>query len=293
MYKTKLCISAGACAIEDIREQLVMVKNVGFEAFFTGCRELEDLKATRKAADELGLYYQSIHAPFGGEASAREMWKEGENGERAFEIMKGWIEATSEVAVDMLICHCFIGFNTGESPTELGLERYGKLIDRAEELGVRLAFENVEGDEFLAAVINTYRGRKGVGFCWDSGHEMCYNRSVDQLALYGDILLGTHLHDNLGIQSYDGVVTSRDDLHLLPYDGVADWDELALRLAKTGFDGPLTFELGTQHTPHYRGRFEKKKYETHTVETWMSEIYIRACRFATAFQKAQKKLQVK
>lgn len=71
--------------------------------------------------------------------------------------------------------------------------------------------------------MNHFRGNPAVGFCWDSGHELCYNHGRDMLAQYGDRLLGTRLNDNLGVRDDGGQITFLDDLHLLPFEGIADW----------------------------------------------------------------------
>lgn len=41
------------------------------------------------------------------------------------------------------------------------------------------------------------------------------------------------------------MIVPTDDLHLLPFDGVADWDDIARRLNKYNYDDILTFELTT------------------------------------------------
>ena len=105
---------------------------------------------------------------------------------------------------------------------------------------MKIAFENTEGEEYLTALMNAFKNDPSVGFCWDTGHEMCYNHSKDMLSLYGDKLICTHLNDNLGIRNYEGKITYLDDLHLLPFDGIADWDNLAARLKAHNYHDTLT-----------------------------------------------------
>lgn len=127
-----------------------------------------------------------------------------------------------------------------------------------------------------------FRGEKAVGFCWDSGHEMCYNRSEDMLALYGDRLLGTHLNDNLGVRDYTGKITYLDDLHLLPFDGAANWEDNMCRLNRAHFDGPLTFELTTLSK---RDRHENDAYARMDSVEYLTLAYARACRLAMLRQR--------
>lgn len=46
-------------------EQIKLFKKVGFDGFFTDFTTHEDIAEYKKLSDELGMIYQSIHAPFG------------------------------------------------------------------------------------------------------------------------------------------------------------------------------------------------------------------------------------
>ena len=176
-----------------------------------------------------------------------------------------------------MVLHTFKGFEDHD-PTEFGIENFRRVAEEAQFLGVKLGFENTEGEEYLAAVLSSLSDFDCVGFCWDTGHEMCYNKSKDMMKLYGDRIVGTHLNDNLGIRDFNGNITWIDDLHLLPFDGIADWEDIVSRLNKYHFDGPLTFELNTYSKP---GRHENDVYRNMPIELYLTEVYKRACRVAT------------
>ena len=74
-----------------------------------------------------------------------------------------------------------------------------------------------------------------------------------------------------------------DDLHLLPFDGICDWQFAAERLRD--FNGPLMFELTTQSKP---GRHDNDKYARISAVAYIAEAYGRACRFASLVEKARK-----
>ena len=97
------------------------------------------------------------------------------------------------------------------------------------------------------------------------------------LALYGDRLFHTHLNDNLGVSDYYGRITPRDDLHLLPFDGIADWLEITRRLNRHGYQGVLSFELNNVSK---RDRHENDAYGRMTPEEYLTQAYMRACRVA-------------
>lgn len=263
-------------------EQVKLIKDVGFDGFFTGWAPGGGVQLYREAADKYGMLYQSIHAPF---TKAKAMWGTGEAADIAVNELLACLEDTAAVHVPIMVVHTFIGFED-HTPTPEGIFNFGKVVDRAEELGVTIAFENTEGEEYLAALMDAFKDRKSVGFCWDTGHEMCYNHSKDMMALYGDRLVGTHINDNLGIKDFDGVITWIDDLHLLPFDGIADWDYNTARLAKHGFAGPLTFELSMDSKP---GRHENDVYHGMSGEEYLTEVYKRACRVGTLFVRNQGK----
>ncbi len=274
MWKTKLCLNLLKNDVP-VKEQLDLFKRTGFEGFFVSWQEGVDLKDIRAYADSIGMYFQSVHAPFG---KAADMWRGGEKADAALRELLRCLDEVAGAGVKIMVCHAWIGFDTNERPTPSGVENYRRLVERAADLGVKIAFENTEGEEFLDALLQEFVGNTSVGFCLDTGHETCYNRSKDLLALYGDRLIATHINDNLGIRDYHGRITFYDDLHLLPFDGVKDWGDFARRIRRCGYDGELTFEL---KLASQSGRHENDAYGEMPFERYLAEAYKRACRVAT------------
>ncbi len=273
MKGATLCLGLSNSFILSYKEQIKALKNAGFNAFFTDWdSRIADYK---KVADELGMIYQSIHAPF---TKAGVLWhgSDAEMEEAIDEAIRCIHDAAAN-GIDLIVMHCYIGFTPSAGPTEKGLDNYRKIVAEAVKCGVRIAFENTEGEEYLAALMDDFKDLPQVGFCWDTGHENCYN-DKDMLALYGDRLICTHLNDNLGITDPAGTITNFDDLHLLPFDGIIDWKEITARLNQHGFDGILTFELKRKNSPN---RHDHDRYLTMTPETYLAEAYARACRVAT------------
>ena len=281
MWKRKLCLGVNRDFGLPLTRQAEAFHEAGFDGFFTDWNDESSgigVRVFRKTADRLGMLYQSVHAPFIG---CDKLWKPCDETE---EIMNRFIRCLRDCAdnqVPIVVMHSFIGFND-HTPTDIGLENFGKLVDEANRLGVRIAFENTEGEEYLAALMERFGDDPAVGFCWDTGHELCYNHGKDIPGLYGKKLLGTHLNDNLGIRDYNGNITWIDDLHLLPSDGIADWNGIAGRLVRAEFDGPLTFELTRQSKP---GRHDNDKYMKLTPEEYIAEAYARACKVAALVER--------
>jgi len=282
MWKYKLCLRANLTCELSVEEQIKLFHKTGFEGFFTAYKRGDPIGKYAALAKELGMIYQSIHAPFG---KSDDMWHGDDKlAQAAVDELIECLHACADNDVPIMIAHTYIGFYDRRVPTEQGLVNYGKVVAEAEKLGVKIAFENTEGEEYLAALMKHFKDSPAVGFCWDSGHEMCYNGSRDLLKLYGDKLIATHLNDNLGVRDYNGLITWHDDLHLLPFDGIADWESIAGRLDSCGYDGIMTFELNLNSKPD---RHENNIYRKMTIEEYVAECYKRACRVASKRKNKQ------
>ncbi len=280
MWKQKIGISVGARYEKPAVEVIEMLKKIGFDAvsleWGKGCVPAD---AADKAL-EVGLEIQSLHAPFN---KSDDMWSEDEAiSEPAIIELFSALDFCKEYKIPVMVMHTWIGFDYDENPTQKGLENYGRVVDKAAEYGVKIAFENTEGKEFLDALMEHFKDNDTVGFCWDSGHEMCYNYSEDLLAQYGDRLIMTHINDNLGISDFNGRIYWTDDLHLLPFDGIGDWDENVLRLKKSRKIDVLNFELCIGSKPD---RHENDIYGEMGLEKYFTEAYKRACRIAYKYSK--------
>ena len=284
MYKQKLCLALSKGYGISYDEQIKLFKSAGFEgcAIDLSDRDADAYKIAQTAKNE-EMLISYLHAPFN---KSDDMWMNGEIGDVALAELLDHVEICSRLEIPVMVAHTFIGFDSDNIPTQIGVERYGALAVRADELGVKLALENTEGEEYLSALMKELSDIPSVSFCWDTGHELCYNYGKDMTALYGDKLAVTHINDNLGIRDYDGKITYIDDLHLLPFDGITDWNSVAGRIVKCGFEGPLSFELSTNSKP---GRHDNDKYASMPIEQFVSEAYARACRFANLVIKEKEK----
>ncbi len=239
-YKLGINLMGGSGLPTDAH--VALLKQIGWDGFFTGW-DREKLPEFRAAAEKYGMIWQSIHAPF---TQVRYMWNEGELGEQVTAELIECVRDCAAYGVPVMVIHPFIGFEDHD-PTEVGLRNFGRIITEADTLGVRLGFENVEGEEYLAAIFEKYAGHPSLGFCLDTGHELCYNRGKDMLADYGHALCHTHFNDNVGVTGDDIFWT--DDLHLVMGDGIANWTDILHRIRSTDYDGPLMCELTFGNKP--------------------------------------------
>ena len=282
MWKQKLCLNCSKSFPLSVPEQLRLYKRIGFDGVFFPWSKDDPIDEWKAVADEVGLTVQSIHAPFN---KIDALWRDDEERAKlALDELLACIHTCQELGVPIMVSHAFIGFRD-HTPTEIGLKRFEIMVNEATKCGVKIAFENTEGEEYLAALMEHFKGNGTVGFCWDTGHEMCYNHSQDMLSLYGDRLIATHINDNLGIRDFDGEIIYTDDLHLLPFDGIGDWDGVAARLDRENFSDFMTFEL---KIASQNGRIDNVIYENMPFELWVAEAFKRACRVAAKRKQYRK-----
>ena len=215
--KHKICIDVDAGFGLKMKDEIPVLAEIGFDGCFTTWQVGSDIPKTARLIADCGLIYQSIHSPFRG---IDVVWDEGKAGDDFIKMLVDCVRDCASGDVPIAVVHPIIGMDK-HTPTQLGIERFGRLLDEAQKCGVTVAFENVEGEEYLAAVMERFSESKAVGFCFDSGHQLCYNKNTDMLSLYGDKLIHTHLNDNLGMSG--DKITWHDDLHLPVGEGKNDW----------------------------------------------------------------------
>ena len=272
MKRYKLAVNAEAKNGVAMTDALNAIAGAGFDGVFTCWQPDVPVSEWAEEIAKRGLIYQSIHAPFG---HVETLWDEGDEGEAFTDLMIRCLWDCQRIDVPVAVIHPIKGMDR-HTPNERGLSRFARLIEEAEKTNVKLAFENVEGIEYLDAIMSRFGELPSVGFCWDTGHEMCYNFSEDVMAKYGKKLIATHFNDNLGMTD-PATVTWHDDLHLLPFDGIANWQGIMDRIRREGYEGILTFELTDQNKP---GKHTHDGYASWSVEEFYKQAYERAVRVA-------------
>ena len=260
-------------------EWLDALKEIGYDSYLTmWLEDREMLERTVAYGAKCNLELTSLHAPF---KRIAKIWAEGDEGDDVASELETCIDDCVRFGAPVLVSHPFIGFQD-HNPTPIGVERYRRVGEYAARKGIKLAIENVEGEEYLDYLLPRLRDIPSIGFCLDTGHELCYNRGRDMLADYGDLLCYLHLNSNLGVTSPEGEITFYDDAHMLPFDGIADMEGLARRLKNCGFKGHLTMELCKGNRP---GRHTNDAYEQMSLLDYLAEAYQRGRRLAELMEK--------
>lgn len=226
--------------------KLENIKSAGFDAFFTGPKEPEVIRNLRNRADEFGLDFEFIHAPF---KNINSMWLEGDDYKGIFDGMCNSIDQASETGVPTVIVHTSSGWK-GPAICDLGLSRFDALVDYADKKSVTVAFENLRMIGNTAYMVERYEDRDNVRFCYDVGHEHCYTKTVVWPDIFCHKIIATHIHDNLGRGwGYE----KGTDLHLLPFDGTVDYRRMISKLNEYEYKGSLMLEVFSDRHERYQG----------------------------------------
>lgn len=220
-------------------------------------KEKEDLKKLITLTRDLGMTVDELHSPF---SQINNMWYDEPYFADIVELYKECIDICAELGVDTMVLHDS-SQRVAPDLNQTGLNRFREIFLYAREKKVRIAMENIRHTNYTARILFENRDLP-VYYCWDSGHEQCYTAGVEHLLLFPDKLVCTHIHDNCGLYTFDD--------HLLPFDGVCDWEKKASLIKASGYTGALTLELN-EHRPEY-AHMSKAEY--------IQEAYNRIQQFA-------------
>ena len=235
--KRKLGMNMGFIGGIPQTEQLKMAHEAGFESFFTGSQDQNNIAALRALADQLGMEFETIHAPFGG---INNMWIAGMDYLNVYKGMRHSIDLAADNGIPAVVTHVSSGWYP-PGINDLGLQRFDEIVLYAADKGVKLAFENLRCIGNLAYFADRYEKLDTVGFCYDIGHEHCYTKTLQWMDVFCHKLICTHIHDNLG-RDFERV--GNPDMHLLPFDGNTDYKRAVDKMDEYGYRGPLTLEVG-------------------------------------------------
>lgn len=215
------------------QERYQLIKEAGFDGvliwwsdgFGRDCFGRYDYRNGPQIAREVGLFIENIHTPIQNENN---LWLDNLEGEAAAECYLQCVADCAEFEIPTMVVHL-----PGEDNpyNELGLDRIKRIADKAEQLDVNVAMENLWNFSNLAYVLEQVDSLR-IGFCYDSGHHYRHYSEKDLLSMYGSRLMALHLHDNNGSYAQHG----------LPLDGTIDWSTTMKKIAETNYSGPIAIE---------------------------------------------------
>lgn len=151
------------------------------------------------------------------------------------------IAAAGTLGANVVVLHLGVpddhARGTGDNVESAAARMLDPIVDACRQARVRLAIEVIPNRLSTASAVAAWLESDALvhraGACLDVGHAHMTGGVVDAIETLGGSIITTHLHDNRG--------TSDD--HLLPFKGTIDWPAILQALVKTGYDGPLMFEL--------------------------------------------------
>ena len=212
-----------AAAKLSVRDRLRLFREAGFSFVALsagGIYATAESAVTPRLAEHYGLEIDNVHLTG---AATNQLWRDCLEGEDVLDRYCREIELCAKMGIKIGITHVTWGSHAPTPEiTDLGIERFKRIAACAEKNDFCLALENSVTEEHLVAVLDAIDSPH-IGFCVDSGHWACFTPHFDVMGRYGHRMVTMHLDDNDGLE----------DIHLLPFDGVADWGRIVEGLLKT------------------------------------------------------------
>jgi len=221
------------------KEALHKIKDAGIKHVMPHGK-LGDFEGTIEYAKGLGLGIPFVHLDY---TYINNLWQEGTKKEEEIKRKIESLKACKRCGIDTVVIH----------PTELdsstitvervskidkaaGLESYTRILRTAQELGIKIALENLKAvnipllEHLLDNIESPY-----LGFCYDAGHHYAHVPHMDLMGKYGHRCFAIHISDN----NMDDI-----DLHLLPFDGKIDFARVMKEIGASSYDkGVILLEV--------------------------------------------------
>lgn len=202
------------------------------------------LEREKQLADAAGIEIWQAHGPWRWPPKDATPQQRGERLQK----MRRSLAMAAVLGCRYWVIHPIMPFGEEERGTPdadrtwaLNYEFFRQLLPTARELDITICLENMPAPKLSistpADILEFVRAMNDDHFqaCLDTGHAAVTGVSpADAVGMLGDALKVLHVHD-----SFSGM-----DLHLLPYQGVIDWQAFAEALKQSGFSGVLSLETG-------------------------------------------------
>jgi len=211
------------------------------------------LKALSEVCQSLGVKAWQLHSPLELNIASFDQDKQHKEVEAALQ----WIEYCQVLNVPYMVIHPggsqgYRSLKEKQKILQLNVDSFNKIGKFAEDLGVKLAIENMLAGEKsggrrfpgehiaeLYEIINAV-GSSSIGICFDTSHANALNIDLVE-AIYecGSLLCATHISDNDG----------SGDQHRLPYNGKIDWVEVIQALKAVDYQNLFDLEIPGETIP--------------------------------------------
>ena len=231
--------------------------NIESDFFKLPLPEFEKELIHQKALIEgYGLTVSQAHAPWrtpkDGDPEERKLWREA---------MKKAIYGTSVLGCHRFIVHTLLPYMDGpDHPEEvwaLNEDFIADLADYASKYDIKVCVENLPFPlyplstvEAVCELVDKLK-RDNLKVCLDTGHAAIFKkeRVGDAVRYIGTRLEAVHIHDNMG----------DTDSHMIPGEGIIDWEDFATALSEIGFDKVISLETGTDYDLYQECEWDERE----------------------------------
>ena len=212
------------------QQTIEAIKGAGFDGVFIQWYDKDWEFSQQGQVDmckKLGLEIYFAHLGYNG---INDIWIEGDNGDI---LVNKYLHNLDECKANgiKMVCMHLTSKSVAPEPSEIGIERLQQIVDYAEKLGIKVAFENTKIFGYLEYVFDRIKNQN-VGICYDAGHCHCHFNDKFSWEKFKNKIFAVHLHDN----------DKSDDLHLLPFEGTVNWEKLVENLKAANYNGPVILE---------------------------------------------------
>ncbi len=233
--------------------RLAAIKNAGFdETMFWWGDEYEDTDGSRfnlyDTAIKLGLQINTCHFP---STHADYLWYDDERAETYVHQFADACQECGQREVKNLVLHLTRRLITPE-PNINGIRNFEKMLNAAVKNNVVIAIENTRFLRYNDFILEKFSSEH-IGFCYDTGHNNAYTPDEQPLEKYGNMLVTTHIHDNVGPNG-----TPQDQHHLMG-EGNIDFDKVFARLKHFNVER-INLESYCNETSKYYGKVTMEEF---------------------------------
>ena len=202
------------------RERAEIIKKAGFDCVITNAdptfnKSNGSIRKQVKTFKRLGIKLSSLHMTY-KEKELPNFFLDNKIGEKIERRIIKDLHIAKKYGFTCVVVHL------SGNDSAIGFNRLDRILKVCEKLDVPIALENLDANkELLMKIFDNYSS-KYFKFCYDSGHNNCFDPEFDWLSKYADRLIALHLHDNMGDK----------DSHTINKYGNIDWDKIAMKLSK-------------------------------------------------------------
>lgn len=244
------------CGFYDVspKRRMEAIANAGFdETMFWWGEEFEQTDGTRfelfDLAQQLGLNVNTCHFP---STNADYLWYGDDRGASHVRQFEQACKECGERGIKNLVLHLTKKLLTPE-PNPNGITNFAFMLDAAKRNNVVIAIENTRFLRYNDYILNHFGRDKNIGFCYDCGHNNAFTPNELPLEMYGDMLVTTHIHDNVGPSG-----TPQDQHHLMG-EGNVDFEHVFARLKHYNVER-INLESYCNETSKYYGKLTVEEF---------------------------------